>query len=56
MAMLMLRCSDEQPTLSWKDRIKETRKADTSNARDWKRDRERQRKKALVAKDFKLEP
>ncbi len=55
-ALLMLRCSDEQPAFPWEDRKEEKRKADARKAKDRKRDRERRKRKAVAAKDFKLEP
>ena len=45
-ALLMLRCSDEQPALPWEDRGEERGKADERGRRDRERDRKRRRKMA----------
>ena len=49
-ALLMLRCSDEQPALPWEDRKEEKRKADDRKRRDRERDRKRRKEKANRAK------
>lgn len=45
-ALLMLRCSDEQPALPWEDRTEEKRRADERKRKDRERDRRRRSKKA----------
>ena len=49
-ALLMLRCSDEQPALPWEDRREEKRKRDERKRRDRERARMRQKKRAGKAK------
>ena len=45
-ALLMLRCSDEQPALPWEDRREEKRKRDERKRRDRERARMRRKKRA----------
>jgi len=45
-AIVMLRCSDEQPALPWEDRKDEKRKRDERKRRDRERGRKRRREKA----------
>ncbi len=49
-ALLMLRCSDEQPALPWEDRREEKRKRDERKRRDRERARMRRKKRAGKAK------
>ena len=49
-ALLMLRCSDEQPALPWEDRREEKRKRDEGKRRDRERARMRRKKRAGKAK------
>ena len=49
-ALLMLRCSDEQPALPWEDRKEEKRKADDRKRKDRERDRKRRKERANRAK------
>ena len=49
-AMVMLRCSDEQPVLPWEDRGEEKRKRDERKRRDRERDRKRRRERACSAR------
>lgn len=49
-ALIMLRCSDEQPALPWEDRREEKRKRDERKRKDRERDRKRRKEKAAKAK------
>ena len=49
-ALVMLRCSDEQPALPWEDRREEKRKRDERKRKDRERDRKRRKEKAAKAK------
>ena len=49
-ALIMLRCSDEQPALPWEDRKEEKRKRDERKRKDRERDRKRRKEKAGKAK------
>ena len=49
-ALIMLRCSDEQPVLPWEDRREEKRKRDERKRKDRERDRKRRKEKAAKAK------
>jgi transposase len=45
-ALVMLKCSDEQPALPWEDRKEEKRKRDERKRKDRERDRKRRKEKA----------
>lgn len=49
-ALVMLRCSDEQPALPWEGRREEKRKRDERKRKDRERDRKRRKEKAAKAK------
>lgn len=49
-ALVMLRCSDEQPALPWEGRREEKRKRDERRRKDRERDRKRRKGKAAKAK------